>query len=1354
MNKKSVLAKMILALAVIAGLYGVLPAGATGIVYFVKCDANGANTGATWANAFTDLQSAIVAASSGDEIWVAAGTYKPTTGTDRSISFTLKNGVAIYGGFDGTETTLSQRDYATNVTILSGDIGTIGVNADNSYHVVIGSNTDSATTLDGFTITKGNADTASPLYYGGGLYSHLGNLTLSNLIFKENSAAFGGGMFSEGYAIWSVARPTLTNVTFLNNSASGEGGGMENRDYSQPTLTNVSFISNISNRSGGGMLNLGNCDSILRNVTFSNNTAVAGGGLSNLDSSSTLANVTFDNNTSSDWAGGMDNAGNGTTILTNVTFRGNSATGFGGAISNHVDNAELILINVTINGNSAGTYGDGVYNGGGILNIRNSILHGNGEEIYDDDINGTETVTYSIVQGGYAGLGNLDTDPLLGPLQNNGGSTRTMALALGSPAIDAADDSICPDLDQRGLVRPQGTHCDMGAYEYESVLGITHTPTIFPPTLTATSTPNIITISGNVGVDGVTLSYVDGGTWAVISDSNGNYSISIVASYWSGTVTPSKPGYRFSPASRSYSIVNSVSNMNYTAERVYTISGNAGISGATLSYTDGTAKTVVSDANGNYSLQVPENWTGTVTPSRSNYDFSPASRSYTNVQADQSAQNYLATPLYTISGNVGVVGAELDYVENGLSKKVTSGSDGSYSIIVKAGWSGTVTPYKAGVTFTPTNKSYIDVQANQSGSNYSAVITVTSISDGGSGSLRQAVTDSVLGTGIRFDPTLAGQKITLVSTISLNKNLTVDGSGLNPPIEISGGGVVRIFSVGSQSVVTLRSLTLADGKASGTNSGGAIYTSGLTTINIDDVSFTRNSAYDGGAIYSALYNTHINITHSEFFSNSAQRGGGAIYLENGDFLLQSSVFDGNSAASTGGAVLLTRSGARILEDNTFSNNNAVSGGAIHLLSLESSNILRKNLFSNNTASLNGGAIFESLPYTLASTSIENNTFYSNQADLGGAVFTSRMTIRNNTFSNNRATQAGGNAGGSLFLWAPMDIKLYNNILANSTAGGECYQDGSGAVSKVGTGNLIEDGSSACLPTLTGDPLLGPLTDNGGPTWTMALLPGSPAIDAGDDANCPATDQRGMTRPQGAHCDIGAYEADDTIIPTPTFTPTITLTPTNTPPPTFTATPTPTSVVPTQRPVMKSQVLTPLSLTTDFGTTSGSLPSLGLIQQSGAEDNPDTYISFQAPNTGYLGYQSFYLPSTVRSNLISTMLLQVNFKGSASSTTQTWTWSIYDGLTGMWIKLGDSIGTTDGQWNPLMFRIRIPRRYILSGREIRIQLKSNNADGDAKLDYEGIHITYLSIPATPSPVQSKVPQKRPGILSVPAVTPQP
>ena len=356
----------------------VVPAHAA-VRCYVKADANG--NGSSWANAFRDLQSAL-GASPCTEVWVARGTYVPTSGADQTKYFLLKSGVALYGGFAGTETLLGQRNPIANPTILSGDIGATG-NSDNSYHVVLGSLTDSTARLDGFTITAGNADGAGSYSYdsGGGMYSNQGSPTLVNLTFSGNSATYGGGMYN-----YNNSNPSLTNVTFSGNSAFS-GGGMYNYQ-SSPSLTNMTFSGNSASL-GGGMYNYQSSPSLM-NVTFSVNSATSGAGMYNDTSSSPI--------------------------------------------------------------------------------IGNSILYGDtGPEISNNS--STATISFSIVQGGYPGTGNLDANPLLGPLGNNGGFTKTRVLGFGSPAIDAGTNTGCPAKDQRGRARPQDgdgngiATCDMGATE-------------------------------------------------------------------------------------------------------------------------------------------------------------------------------------------------------------------------------------------------------------------------------------------------------------------------------------------------------------------------------------------------------------------------------------------------------------------------------------------------------------------------------------------------------------------------------------------------------------------------------------------------------------------------------------------------------------------------------------------------------------------------------------------------------------------------------------------------------------------------------------------------------------------------
>ncbi len=191
-------------------------------------------TATSWATSTTNLQGAINASSVNGQVWVKAGTYKPTTATTRTISFAMKAGVAIYGGFVGTETTLSQRPTVNlttpSSTTLSGEIGNPASTTDNSYHVI--SNPKGLTTtaiLDGFVITGGNANSnTSPNYYGGGIYNSgtgSGNFcspTIRNCVFQANSATgqfgYGGAMYNDGSS--GSSSPSLTNCVLFGN-----GGG-------------------------------------------------------------------------------------------------------------------------------------------------------------------------------------------------------------------------------------------------------------------------------------------------------------------------------------------------------------------------------------------------------------------------------------------------------------------------------------------------------------------------------------------------------------------------------------------------------------------------------------------------------------------------------------------------------------------------------------------------------------------------------------------------------------------------------------------------------------------------------------------------------------------------------------------------------------------------------------------------------------------------------------------------------------------------------------------------------------------------------------------------------------------------
>ena len=236
----------------LALLLALLPAAAGAVVIYVRAGATGANTGTSWTDAYTSLQTALSAAVSSDEIWVAAATYKPTPGTDRTLSFAMKNGVGIYGGFAGTESARGQRDPVINVTILSGDIGTLSIATDNSHHVVTADATVTASgVLDGFTITGGQADGAGPVHdRGAGIYTDGGNPSIARCVLSGNFAGNRGG----GVRVASGSA-TLTACVFQSNSASSAGGGLSAGAVVSVSLKDCVFRGNsVGNTTGGGAI--------------------------------------------------------------------------------------------------------------------------------------------------------------------------------------------------------------------------------------------------------------------------------------------------------------------------------------------------------------------------------------------------------------------------------------------------------------------------------------------------------------------------------------------------------------------------------------------------------------------------------------------------------------------------------------------------------------------------------------------------------------------------------------------------------------------------------------------------------------------------------------------------------------------------------------------------------------------------------------------------------------------------------------------------------------------------------------------------------------------------------------------
>jgi len=284
------------------------PRNNSGKVIYVDAAATGSNDGSSWANAFTFLQNAIFVSSKGDEIWVARGIYKPNKG--RLIygpTFVLKSGVAIYGGFPSGGGRWEDSNPLVNETILSGDLSgdhrvedakvnnptmllTDPTRSDNADHVVTASGADETAVLDGFIIMGGNTGGSNVSNQGGGLYGKIGSPTISNCIFKLNSAELGGAVH-----FWR-GNPQFINCRFIDNYAGDSGGAMHNVECN-PVLVNCIFTKNSANEKGGAIYNESNRIDII-NCTIMNNHAYAGGGIYNQKCKPILTNCILWGNTS------------------------------------------------------------------------------------------------------------------------------------------------------------------------------------------------------------------------------------------------------------------------------------------------------------------------------------------------------------------------------------------------------------------------------------------------------------------------------------------------------------------------------------------------------------------------------------------------------------------------------------------------------------------------------------------------------------------------------------------------------------------------------------------------------------------------------------------------------------------------------------------------------------------------------------------------------------------------------------------------------------------------------------------------------------------------------------------------
>jgi CSLREA domain-containing protein len=397
------------------------------------------------------------AGSGADEIILPAGTYVLTrTGQDENF--------AVTGDLDlSSDLTITGAGAAQ--TIIDGN------KSDRVFHILFN---DPTVTISGVTIQNGDAPHVVGGFIegsGGGIQINFATLTLINTVVRNNTAEeLGAGIDNSGAL-------TLINSEISGNTVSG----------------GISLLQR-----GGGIASVGERGLTIIDSTISNNfAALTGGGLGLDQGKTTITNSTINNNAAGEDGGGIfsfvgrpsGHLNKDPLTIVNSTISGNRAGDFGGGILNV---GKLILDSVTITNNVADENRDGMGDGGGIFNSHSVKLKGSIIADNADNSPGAEAPDCypRLTSKGYNLVGNtkgckigkgknlLGTaisplDPLLGPLQDNGGSTFTHALLPGSPAIDKGDP-LCKDqkkqllrTDQRGITRPQGTACDIGAYEAE-----------------------------------------------------------------------------------------------------------------------------------------------------------------------------------------------------------------------------------------------------------------------------------------------------------------------------------------------------------------------------------------------------------------------------------------------------------------------------------------------------------------------------------------------------------------------------------------------------------------------------------------------------------------------------------------------------------------------------------------------------------------------------------------------------------------------------------------------------------------------------------------------------------------------
>ena len=1038
------------------------------ITLHVDADAASGGDGLIWETAFQDLQAALSEAdirnSDSDEandvdaIWIAEGTYLPSEltepGDTRSASFSLVDGVTLYGGFAGDETTLEGRDWSTHVTTLSGDLGALGDDSDNAYTVVYCGESVEAV-LDGVLIIQGNADDTyssdQPNSCGGGVYN-IGVLVVENSTLSDNSANAGGG------GIRNRAVLTVTNSTLSDNFADAASGGWGGGIHNSGALTVNDSVLSRNLGEGGGIANFGHLritDSLLSdnsnpmsfggairnsgdvevmNTIFTGNSAAMGGGALYSDNALSITNSVFSKNVADE--GGAIYSSGGMTV-TNTTVWDNSARhGSGGIHIGSEYSAATITPTATLNNTivAGNESSDLAHTSGTLGGSHNLIGNGEGQSALIDGVAGNQVGTFA-----------SPVDPLLRSWIPFGNVGWSCLLLPGSPVIDAGDNDLAVDAHGQPLVedifynpRFQDGTVDIGAVE-----GLV--PERPSQIYTVTSLENTI------ADDGI-LTFVEA----------------------------------FAAANQNRPVGDALAG-SFTEQDV-------------IQFAEGVSGTVLVD------------------------------QGELSVHGDLSIEGPGAEMITFDAGGQNRIFSVYEYASVSLSgMTITGGSAAEGGAIYNAG------------ELSVTDSTCVQNESDSGGGIWNASSGRATLASSNFENNNAQNGGAILNSGV----------LAITNSVLSANSATHDGGG----IESQGHLTVTACRFSDNSAHQYGGAIYGRGELSITGSefsgntaricGGGLFSE--SPLFVSDSTFLQNSAARGGAIFGG---DELTISDSTLSGNSASDGG-AIVFQGNTLTISDTVFAANSASREGGAI--SNYGVLALTNSTLSGNVAAAGGAIYNSYQSNGTAITRSMLSDNSASGRGGAVFNIAPLT-----VTNSILARNSASEGGAIFNRRdVEITNSTITENlsRTGRGGGICSEVEYDWmmgpdpgmeqpfpvAPSTVALDNTIVARNTGldiaaniDDPYYPMYSSEI--TGSHNLIEDGTgqaglrdgvdgnqvgtsaSPCYPDLSD------WTQFDGGSWGYYLLPGSLAINMGDNELAPGgKDILGNPRVQDDTVDIGAVE---------------------------------------------------------------------------------------------------------------------------------------------------------------------------------------------------------------------------------------